>query len=536
MKKSLTLIAAAAVAFSMLATTAMADNVKTTSDYKDLTSIEAGLKNKIDNLLSKGIFEGVSSDTFGISQNMTRAQFAKVASLVFGLQVDPTLQTSSFADVRANDSANGWAIPYIEAAKKAGLIDGMTDTSFAPGENVTVGQLDTVLVKGLGKKVTTSTSPWYADAVKQAMELNIHPVDKSGDGIATRADLVIGAYGSLQAAQNVKEPVSVSSVQATGDQAVQVTLDKAVDTSKATWSLSKNGTDIPVTTTWSNDKKSAALTLSSDTKLSMGTYTVTLGGLDSSSIKTASGTLTIGTTVSTGDLRFTLPNSYELSNVIDSGIAASVPGLSKTEAEDPTISKFAKEIEFTVTNASGEEVAMPGIIQSISSSNPSIVKAAVSSEHKGYILGNKVGTASIDIVYSTLNGSFKQISIPVVVKSESNAAQKIEARDSSFSQYVTVTNGVYSAQFNAFEKMDMIITDNYGSEYEGAEISPYKDALGIALIPQDIVGDPNSGAVGTVIIDTDGTVHVSGNVTQFTLTAITTTGTRVSADVTVLKQ
>ncbi|MFD0678028.1 MULTISPECIES: S-layer homology domain-containing protein [unclassified Paenibacillus] len=536
MKKSFTLIATAAVAFSMLASTALAENVKTTSDYKDLTSIDAGLKSKIDTLLAKGIFEGVSSDTFGISQNMTRAQFAKVASLVFGLKVDTSIQTSSFTDVLATDPANGWAIPYIEAAKKAGLIDGMTDTTFAPGDKVTVGQLDTVLLKGLGHKVNTSASPWYADAVKQATELSIHPLDKKGDSDATRADLAVGAYASLPSSPTQQSPVSVSTVQASGDQTVQVTLDKEVDTSKATWSLSKNGTDIPVTTTWSSDKKSASLALSSDTKLSTGTYTVTLGGLDSSSILTASGTLTVGTTAATGDLRFTLPESYELSNVIDSGIAESTTGLSKTEAEDPTISKFAKEIVFTVNKASGEEVSAPGIIQSITSSNPSIVKAAVSSEHKGYILGNKVGTATINIVYSTLDGNFKQVTIPVHVKSDYSVAESIKARDSAFIQYVTVTNGVYSAQFNAFEKMDMIVTDNYGSEYEGAELSTYNTALGIVVIPQDIVGDPSSGAVGTVLIDPNGTVHVNGNVTKFTITAITSKGTQVSADVTVLKQ
>jgi len=134
MKKSLKVIASAAVAFSMFASVAMADTTattttsttattttaaKTSKDFKDLAGLDATLVAKIDALLSKNVFEGVSADSFGITQNMTRAQFAKVLVLVYGVKVDDTVKTSSFADVKADDTANGWAIPYIEAAKKS---------------------------------------------------------------------------------------------------------------------------------------------------------------------------------------------------------------------------------------------------------------------------------------------------------------------------------------------------------------------------------------------------------------------------------
>ncbi|UUZ89941.1 S-layer homology domain-containing protein [Paenibacillus sp. P25] len=411
MKKSLTLLTAAAVALSTFTSAAFADTSKSTSDFKDLAGIDAGLKSKMDSLLSKGIFEGVSSDSFGISQNMTRAQFAKVAALVFGLQVDPTLRTSGFTDVRADDAANGWAIPYIEAARKAGLIDGMTDTSFAPGEQVTIGQLDTVLVKGLGKAVNTAASPWYADAVKQASELGVHPAGKSGDMAATRADLVEGAYGALAASGKPRgqaQPVSIVSVQASGDHAVQVTLDQAVDTSKAVLSLSKDGAVLPTTVAWSDNRQSAALTLSGDAKLSVGSYTVTLSGLDPASVKTATGTLTVTPSANDGDLQYSIGDTYDLSGVIENGITALATGrdgqVTRAEAEDPAFSKFAKEIVFSATSASGSTVALPGIVQSVTSSNPGVVKTAVTPDHKGYILGNKAGKATVSVVFSTTGG------------------------------------------------------------------------------------------------------------------------------------
>jgi len=178
---------------SSLATTA----TKTSADFTDLASVDAGLKAKIDALLAKGIFEGTSDYTFGIKENMTRAQFAKVLVLIYGVKVDTTLTTSSFADVKADDIANGWAIPYIEAAKKAGLVDGTSDKTFNPGGNLTLGQFATALVKGFGKKVDVTGTPWYKDAVTQAVALNILPQATDGSLNATRADLVTGAYAQL---------------------------------------------------------------------------------------------------------------------------------------------------------------------------------------------------------------------------------------------------------------------------------------------------------------------------------------------------
>ncbi|WP_420871939.1 S-layer homology domain-containing protein [Cohnella rhizosphaerae] len=67
----------------------------------------------------KACSRGVSDDKFGIEENMTRAQFAKVLTLIYGVQVNDDVQVSSFNDVKADDAANGWAIKYIEAAKKS---------------------------------------------------------------------------------------------------------------------------------------------------------------------------------------------------------------------------------------------------------------------------------------------------------------------------------------------------------------------------------------------------------------------------------
>ncbi|WP_240420171.1 S-layer homology domain-containing protein [Paenibacillus periandrae] len=546
MKKKISMIAAATLALSIMASSAMADTLKTTADYKDLTNVDSALKSKIDSLLAKQVFEGVSSDSFGITQNMTRAQFAKVASLIFELPIDLTNQTSSFADVRVSDAANGWAIPYIEAAKKAGLIDGMTDTTFAPGENVTIGQLDTVLVKGLGKTVNTSSSPWYTDAVNQATSLNIHPGDKLGSAVATRSDLVVGAYRSSQAFNAAKTPTqgqgqnesqgpAILSVKASGDQSIVVTLDQPVDPYLAVWSINKEGVELSKTVSWSVDKKTATLNLTANTVLSPGSYIIKLSGDGLSTMRGTSSTLAIGSSTASGNLNYELSGSYDLSNVIDSGITEAATGLSgyasRTDAENPLTSKFAKKITLNATNSSGEQIVIPGIIQTITSSQPSIVKAAVSSDHNGYILGNKAGTATVNIIYTTQNGESKQTSITVQVKTDAVAGQKIEARKSTYTHTATVTGGVYYGQFNAYDTMDLKIIDNYGIEYEKNEAQSYNFALNTLFNLEGIVGNPSNGNVGTVTVDTAGNVLVTGNVTRFTLVAILPNGNRAYTDV-----
>ncbi|NQX70213.1 S-layer homology domain-containing protein [Paenibacillus alba] len=542
--KKLTMIATAAMAFSLFASATLSHPAsaatKTSADFTDLSTTDAALKAKIDAMLAQGIFEGVSDNSFGINQNMTRAQFAKVATLIYDVKVDPSVKVSSFSDVHAEDAANGWAIPYIEAAKKAGLIDGVTDTTFVPGDPVTAGQLDTLLLKGLGKKVSTTGSPWYADAVKQATDLGIHPTGKAGDQLAIRADLVQSSYTAQQAFDKLTL-VSITKAAAGSDtKSVQVTFNRNVDTSKATLVLKNGSTVVPTKATWSTDAQ--AVTLATDVALAAGDYTVTLGGLDASAIQTGTASFSVaaapsdsGNTGNTGNSgNVSVVGSYTLADVLDSGLTETATGtdgfIDKATAQDPTKSKLAKEVKIKVTSG-GEEVAVPGIIQSIFSSDPSVVKVGLdSATHRGYILGNKAGTADISVMVQVGSGNAKQLHVTVTVKSDSVAAKKIKADNTTIEQSM---NGATSTSFDAFSKMDLTITDNYDQTYEGAEVANYNFALGTAFITNKIKGDAAKGDVGSVSVDPTGKVVVTGNVTSFELTAVTSSGQTATSFVTI---
>lgn len=189
---------------------------KTSTDFTDLKDLDDATKAKFDAMIKAGIFDGTSDNSFGVNEEMNRAQFAKVAALVMGLDVDKDLKTSSFSDVKA-DSTGGYALPYIEALKESGITDGYGDGTFDPAGKVTKEQLATFLVRIIGKddeaklastssdKTDTTVSSWATGYVNLALELKL--LDKKTDGTFggkedAKRDLLV--TGSFETAKNLE--------------------------------------------------------------------------------------------------------------------------------------------------------------------------------------------------------------------------------------------------------------------------------------------------------------------------------------------
>jgi hypothetical protein len=189
-------------------------SAKTSADFQDLKDLDAATKAKFDAMIQAGIFDGVAEGKFGLKDEMNRAQFAKVAALVFGLEVDSSLKSSSFKDVKADDTANGYALPYIEAVKKAGITDGMGEGIFNPAGTVTKEQLAAFLVKGIGLKDQAEKTPgadddsvseWAKGYVSLAIQKKLVAGTDGAFGgkeTATREQLVIDAYSTKDAIAN----------------------------------------------------------------------------------------------------------------------------------------------------------------------------------------------------------------------------------------------------------------------------------------------------------------------------------------------
>jgi hypothetical protein len=310
MKKSLSTILALAMTFSMFSSVAFgADAAKSSDDFSDLKDLDAATKAKFDAMISAGIFDGVAEGRFGLKEEMNRAQFAKVAALIFGLKVDTSLKTSSFKDVKADDPANGYALPYIEAIKSAGITDGYAPGEFNPAGKVTKEQLAAFLLRGLGKDAEAKATPgvnddtvsdWAKGYVALALQLKL--LSNGADGKfggtsnATRDLLVLGSY---EAKQQYKKPFSgvyaIESFKATDVNVLTVKLNGAVtDTSAVKLDLKRNGYAVTsgYTVAWNDAKDTATLTF--DNKFDESTWEITLGGL--SNIDEAGKTATTTTT------------------------------------------------------------------------------------------------------------------------------------------------------------------------------------------------------------------------------------------------
>ncbi|WP_224723705.1 S-layer homology domain-containing protein [Paenibacillus vietnamensis] len=270
--------------------------------FIDLKELSDEIKAKFDVLIGSGIFNGISADRFGPDLNMNRAQMAKVAALAFELQVDQELTASSFSDVLP-DGANGYALPYIEALKTAGMTKGSDaeGTRYNPSGQVGRQELAALLVRGLGLEEAAlqaepvddqTVSEWARSYIALALE-NKLLLNKDGgptfEGAApaTRYELALAVFEARNMFLANKEPdkASILEVQPTGAKKVSVKLNKEVDIEKAKLGVTKDGSELSGETEWAEDKMSAAITL--DEKLIQGTYQVKLSGLDEGTVDKA---------------------------------------------------------------------------------------------------------------------------------------------------------------------------------------------------------------------------------------------------------
>ncbi|MCR8657438.1 chitobiase/beta-hexosaminidase C-terminal domain-containing protein [Paenibacillus endoradicis] len=272
---------------------------KTSADFEDLKALDAATKAKFDAMISAGIFDGVSDTTFGLKDEMNRAQFAKVAALITGIEVNKDLKTSSFSDVTADDAANGYALPFIEALKTAGITEGYGEGTYNPAGKVTKEQLATFLVRLLGKDAEakaktgddSTVSDWAQGYVAEALSLKL--LENLPDGIfggkanATRDLLLTGAYEAKQQYVPIGK-VSIVEAKQVGVKKINVTFNKAVDSTKAGLSVTKaEGAQID----WAADKRSATLIFAKN--LEEGSYVITLSGLDAADIDKSTATVSV---------------------------------------------------------------------------------------------------------------------------------------------------------------------------------------------------------------------------------------------------
>ncbi|QTH42342.1 S-layer homology domain-containing protein [Cohnella sp. LGH] len=216
------------------------------------------------------------------------------------------------------------------------------------------------------------------------------------------------------------------------------------------------------------------------------------------------------------DLTYTLKDMGNLFAVADSAYAA----------ENAVTGNLHKKVGIAAKDSAGISVAFPGeLVQNVTVSNGAIAEvgketAGVTSEVPGvtaqnyYILGQKVGTVSVNATVYTAKGEVLNTTGTVTVKNDAVTVEKLTT-DEGNKQTTAATH-------NAVDLMPGLkAVDNYGIEYTGASIDNYKNLIGITYSISNIKG-------GTVTLNASNQIGIGAGVTEFVLTAHAPNGKTVS--------
>ncbi|GAW93136.1 exported hypothetical protein [Calderihabitans maritimus] len=138
----------------------------------------------ISRLVGLGVLKGYPDGSFKPNNNITRAEFAKIAVLLADKgHAAKALQAMQpkFRDVKANE----WYTGYINLAASLGYVKGYPDGTYHPNDQITNAEVVTVLLRVLGYD-DRLVGQWPANYLSKAAELGI--LDKvAGFDAATSA-------------------------------------------------------------------------------------------------------------------------------------------------------------------------------------------------------------------------------------------------------------------------------------------------------------------------------------------------------------
>ena len=103
---------------------------KKSGEFTDLEDVKWA-KEAIETLREKGIVSGKEKGIFAPNDSLTREEFVTMAVRAIGLQTKG--ENAYFDDVSEGD----WCYPYVSAAFNNKIINGISETSFGKGKNIT---------------------------------------------------------------------------------------------------------------------------------------------------------------------------------------------------------------------------------------------------------------------------------------------------------------------------------------------------------------------------------------------------------------
>ncbi|MBE7062716.1 MAG: S-layer homology domain-containing protein [Ruminococcaceae bacterium] len=150
---------------------------------------------------SLGIFEGYEDGSYRLENNLTRAEFTKVAVAASPdrKSVSGHLSVSPYSDV----PHILWSAPYIQLAARKGYVNGYLDSTFRPDEPITYAEATAVFLRLLGYQNSDFGAAWPQGHMAIAEDLGLcDGISLSYSDAITRSDTVTLLYNLLD--QNLK--------------------------------------------------------------------------------------------------------------------------------------------------------------------------------------------------------------------------------------------------------------------------------------------------------------------------------------------
>lgn len=189
--KKLTVLLAAVMAFAFSATAYAAAP-------SDLADQPVKVQDAFAKTMALGIINGYEDGTAAPTQNITRAEFAKIAVTAAGAKDTADMlanNASSFKDIKAGQWYTGW----VNAAESLGIFQGDGNGNFRPNDTITNQEVITVLMRLLGYNDNLNGT-WPVNYVTQANKVEIlDDVAVVAAAPATRADVVVMLDATLDA-------------------------------------------------------------------------------------------------------------------------------------------------------------------------------------------------------------------------------------------------------------------------------------------------------------------------------------------------
>lgn len=149
------------------------------SSVSSIVNVTNQLNSSINKAVTMGFIKGDPDGKLRADDSITRQELAVVLAKALGLTTSKTV-SSPFADVKSDS----WSAPYIQAVKKAGLLQGDATGRFRPQAQITGQELVAVLVRatafakqGTGEDTVpqewNGTSSWATPYVQMAIKADL---------------------------------------------------------------------------------------------------------------------------------------------------------------------------------------------------------------------------------------------------------------------------------------------------------------------------------------------------------------------------